>query len=159
MIVSKTKKTENTIPELRILDIMKLLPHRSPFLLVDRLKDIVPGISGTGIKNVAANEPFFQGHFPENPIMPGVLQVEAMAQTAGLVVLTSFPEAERVGCRVYFMTIDDVKFRKPVIPGDVLEVRVKKEQEVRNVFKFRGEAYVDGTLVSQAIFSAMVMKK
>lgn len=159
MIVTETEKAENVISELRISDIMKMLPHRSPFLLIDRAKDVVPGISGTGIKNVTADEPFFQGHFPGNPILPGVLQIETMAQMAGIVVLTSFPEDEREGCRVYFMTIDNVKFRKPVIPGDILEVRVKKEQEVRNVFKFHGEAFVDGKLVSQATFSAMVMKK
>ena len=159
MIMTEKEQAENIIPELRITDIMKMLPHRSPFLLIDRAKDVVPGISGTGIKNITADEPFFQGHFPGNPILPGVLQVEAMAQMAGLVVVASFPESDWAGCRVYFMTIDNVKFRKPVIPGDMLEVRVKKEQSVRNVFKFRGEALVDGKLVSQATFSAMVMKK
>ncbi|MBQ7413471.1 MAG: 3-hydroxyacyl-ACP dehydratase FabZ [Alphaproteobacteria bacterium] len=152
-------KTEQKIPEIRIGEIMKMLPHRAPFLLVDRLKDVIPGESGIGIKNITFNEPFFQGHFPENPIMPGVLQVEAMAQTAGIIVLTSFPEEERAGNSVYFMTINDVKFRKPVLPGDVLEFHVKKEQTVRNVFKFRGEAFVDGKLVSQAVFSAMILKK
>ena len=152
-------KTEQKIPEIRIGEIMKMLPHRAPFLLVDRLKDVIPGESGIGIKNVTFNEPFFQGHFPENPIMPGVLQVEAMAQTAGIIVLMSFPEEERSGNSVYFMTINDVKFRKPVLPGDVLEFHVKKEQTVRNVFKFRGEVFVDGKLVSQAVFSAMILKK
>lgn len=149
----------NLIPEIRIGDILKMLPHRYPFLLVDRLKNVIPGESGIGIKNMTMNEPFFQGHFPNNPIMPGVLQIEAMAQTAGIIVLMSFPEEERSGNSVYFMTVDEVKFRKPVLPGDVLEFHVKKEQAVRNVFKFRGEAYVDGKLVSQAIFSAMVFKK
>lgn len=153
------EKPENIIPEVRIGEILKLLPHRYPFLLVDRMKDIVPGVSGIGIKNVTMNEPFFQGHFPENPVMPGVLQIEAMAQSAGIIVLTSFPEEERSGNSVYFMTVDEVKFRKPVLPGDVIEFHVKKEQAVRNVFKFRGEAYVDDKLVSQAIFSAMVFKK
>ena len=153
------EKPENIIPEVRIGEILKLLPHRYPFLLVDRMKDIVPGVSGIGIKNVTMNEPFFQGHFPENPVMPGVLQIEAMAQSAGIIVLTSFPEEERSGNSVYFMTVDEVKFRKPVLPGDVIEFHVKKEQAVRNVFKVRGEAYVDGKLVSQAIFSAMVFKK
>lgn len=153
------EKPENIIPEVRIGEILKLLPHRYPFLLVDRMKDIVPGVSGIGIKNVTMNEPFFQGHFPENPVMPGVLQIEAMAQSAGIIVLTSFPEEERSGNSVYFMTVDEVKFRKPVLPGDVIEFHVKKEQAVRNVFKFRGEAKVDGKLVSQAIFSAMVFKK
>ena len=148
-----------TIPDLTINDILKLLPHRYPFLLVDKLKECVPGVSGVGIKNVTMNEPFFQGHFPENPVMPGVLQIEAMAQTAGIIVLTAFPEEERTGNSVYFMTVDDVKFRKPVLPGDTLEFHVVKEQAVRNVFKFRGVAKVDGKVVSQATFSAMVFKK
>ena len=147
------------IPEIGIQEIMTMLPHRAPFLLVDKMRDVVPGVSGIGIKNVTADEPFFQGHFPNNPIMPGVLQVEAMAQTAGVVVMTSFPKAERAGCGVYFMTVDDVKFRKPVVPGDVLELHVKKEQTVRNVFKFKGEAFVGDKLVAQAIFSAMIIKK
>ncbi len=153
------QKPENTIAEIGINEILTLLPHRYPFLLVDKLKDVIPGEFGIGYKNVTMNEPFFQGHFPDNPVMPGVLQIEAMAQTAGIIVLTAFPEEERGGNSVYFMTVDEVKFRKPVLPGDVLEFHVKKEQAVRNVFKFRGEAKVNGKLVSQAIFSAMVFKK
>ncbi|MBO7258112.1 MAG: 3-hydroxyacyl-ACP dehydratase FabZ [Alphaproteobacteria bacterium] len=148
-----------TVPEITINDILKLLPRRYPFLLVDKVEDCVPGESGTGIKNVTMNEPFFQGHFPENPVMPGVLQIEAMAQTAGIIVLMAFPEEERSGNSVFFMTVDDVKFRKPVLPGDTLEFYVTKEQAVRNVFKFRGIAKVDGKVVSQATFSAMVFKK
>ena len=149
----------NIIPEIRIDQILKMLPHRYPFLLVDRMKNVVPGESGIGIKNVTMNEPFFTGHFPENPVMPGVLQIEAMAQAAGIIVLTAYPEEERGNNSVYFMTVDEVKFRKPILPGDVVELHVKKEQTVRNVFKFRGEARVDGKLVSQAIFSAMIFKK
>ena len=149
----------NVIEEIKIGEILKLLPHRYPFLLVDKLKNVVPGESGIGIKNVTMNENYFQGHFPENPVMPGVLQIEAMAQTAGIIVLTAFPEEERSGNSVYFMTVDEVKFRKPILPGDVIEFYVKKERAVRNVFKFRGEAKVDGKLVSQATFSAMVFKK
>ena len=155
----KQEEQTNIIEEMRIGEILKLLPHRYPFLLVDRLKNVVPGESGIGIKNVTMNEEFFQGHFPENPVMPGVLQIEAMAQTAGIIVLTAFPEEERSGNSVYFMTVDEVKFRKPILPGDVIEFYVKKEQAVRNVFKFRGEAKVDGKPVSQATFSAMVFKK
>ena len=153
------KQNENMIPEIRINEIMEMLPHRPPFLLIDRVKNVVPGESGIGIKNITFDEPFFQGHFPGNPIMPGVLQVEAMAQTACVLVVTLAPPEERSGHQVFFMTIDDVKFRKPVVPGDVLEMHVTREQTVRNVFKFRGEAYVDGKLVSQAVFSAMVLKK
>lgn len=145
--------------EIGIHEILKLLPHRYPFLLVDKMTHCIPGVSGVGIKNVTMNEPFFVGHFPDNPVMPGVLQIEAMAQAAGIISLLAFPEEERSGNGVYFMTIDDVKFRKPVLPGDVLEFHVKKEQAVRNVFKFRGEAKVNGKVVSQAIFSAMVFKK
>ena len=151
--------TEETLPEIRVDTILKMLPHRYPFIMIDRVKDIVPGVSGTGVKNITINEPFFQGHFPGNPVMPGVLQIEAMAQTAGIVVLMMLPEEERYDQMVYFMTLDDAKFRKPVVPGDVLEMKVTKEQVVRNVFKFRGQAYVDGKLVSQCVFSAMMLKK
>ncbi len=157
--VEEISEQSNIIEEIKIGEILKLLPHRYPFLLVDKLKNVVPGESGIGIKNVTMNEGYFQGHFPENPVMPGVLQIEAMAQTAGIIVLTGFPEEERSGNSVYFMTVDEVKFRKPIIPGDVIEFTVKKEQAVRNVFKFRGEARVEGKLVSQATFSAMVFKK
>lgn len=151
--------TDERTEDVRIDTILQLLPHRYPFVMIDRVKDIVPGQEGTGIKNVTINEPFFQGHFPEKPVMPGVLQIEAMAQTAAIVVLMTFPEEERKDKVIYFMTLDDAKFRKPVVPGDVLEMKVVKEQVVRNVFKFRGQAYVNGQLVSQCVFSAMMLKK
>lgn len=151
------EKTEKM--QFSIHDILKLMPHRYPFLMIDKVIDIVRGVSGVGIKNVTINEPFFTGHFPENPVMPGVLQIEAMAQTACMVVLSEMDESERAGNSVYFMTVNDVKFRKPVLPGDVLELHVVKEQTVRNVYKFKGEALVNGKLVSQATFSAMVFKK
>lgn len=155
----KVEEEVKMIPEIRIDEIMKMLPHRYPFLLVDRVKNIVPGKSAIGIKNVTMNEEFFQGHFPGMPVMPGVLQIEAMAQTAGLIVVTALPEEERSNNSVYFMTVDEVKFRKPILPGDVMEMHIAQEQTVRNVHKFRGEVKVDGKLVSQAIFSAMVFKK
>lgn len=151
------EKTEKM--QFSIHDILKLMPHRYPFLMIDKVIDIERGISGVGIKNVTINEPFFAGHFPENPVMPGVLQIEAMAQTACMVVLSEMDESERAGNSVYFMTVNDVKFRKPVLPGDVLEFHVQKEQTVRNVYKFKGEARVNGAVVCQATFSAMVFKK
>ncbi|MBE6449752.1 MAG: 3-hydroxyacyl-ACP dehydratase FabZ [Alphaproteobacteria bacterium] len=145
--------------ELNISDIMRMLPHRYPFLLVDKLIDVVPGKSAVGIKNVTMNEPFFTGHFPENPVMPGVLQIEAMAQTSGVVILSTFPKEELATKNVLFMTIDNVKFRKPVLPGDVLQMHVEHLQTMRNVHKFKGEAFVGDKKVSEAVFSAMIFDK
>ena len=145
--------------EFNISDIMRMLPHRYPFLLVDKMVDVVPGKSAVGIKNVTMNEPYFTGHFPENPVMPGVLQIEAMAQTSGVVILSTFPKEELATKNVLFMTIDNVKFRKPVLPGDVLEMRVEHLQTMRTVHKFKGEAFVGGKKVSEAVFSAMIFDK
>ena len=118
-------------------DIKRLIPHRYPFLMIDRLVDIVPGERAVGIKNVTINEPFFVGHFPDKPIMPGVLIVEAMAQTAGTLV------AHTLGCRdkerqVYFMSIESARFRKPVVPGDSVRLHVEKKQSRGGVWKFSG---------------------
>lgn len=144
------------IDTLDVLEIMKRIPHRYPMLLVDRLVEIVSGESAVGIKNVTINEGFFQGHFPERPVMPGVLIVEAMAQTAGtLVVHTLGAEAE--GKLVYFMSIDEAKFRRPIGPGDQIRLVVKKEHARRNVWRFKGQAMVDGTLCAEAVFTAMIM--
>lgn len=138
--------------------IMKLIPHRYPFLLIDKLKDIVPNTSAVGVKNVTINEGLFQGHFPGHPIFPGVLIVEAMAQTAGCLVVHSLgPTAENK--LVYFMTIDEARFRKPVGPGDTLELHVTVDRSRGNVWKFKGEAKVGDQLHAEAIFSAMIMDK
>ncbi len=148
-----TEKATETIDTQRL---MELIPHRYPFLMIDRLIDFVPGVSATGVKNVSINEPHFQGHFPGHAVMPGVLIIEAMAQTsAALVVGTLGAEAE--GKLVYFMSIENARFRKPVTPGDTLYVHVHKRVSRRNVWKFFSEAKVDGTVVAEATYSAMIL--
>ncbi len=138
--------------------ITRMIPHRYPFLMIDRVIDVIPDISAVGVKNVTINEHYFEGHFPGHPVMPGVLIIEAMAQTAGiLVVRTLGPESE--GKLVYFMTIDQARFRKPVGPGDQLLLHVKKEKNRGNIWKFTAEAKVDGNLVAEASYSAMIMDK
>ena len=140
---------------MNINEIMQYLPHRYPFLLVDRIIDLQPGKSITGIKNVTFNEPYFQGHFPGQPIMPGVLIIEAMAQVAGIVAFSSGME----GKAVYFMSIEKAKFRRPVVPGDQLRLEIKVLQQRGNVWKFSGAATVEGKLASEAEFTAMVTDK
>ena len=136
--------------------IQRIIPHRYPFLLVDRVVDIDGMASATGIKNVTMNEPYFQGHFPGNPVMPGVMIVEAMAQTAAvLVVETLGPNA--LGKLVYFMTIDNARFRKPVVPGDQVKLFVSVQRNRGNVWKFKGVAKVGELTVAEAIYSAMIM--
>ncbi|RVT97831.1 3-hydroxyacyl-ACP dehydratase FabZ [Rhodovarius crocodyli] len=140
---------------LDIKGIMAAIPHRYPLLLLDRVAELVPDEGCIGIKNVTINESFFQGHFPTDPVMPGVLIVEAMAQTSAvLVVETLGPDAR--GKLVYFMSIDNAKFRRPVVPGDQLQLHVKKVQRRMSVWKFTGEAMVDGKVVAEATFSAMI---
>ena len=141
-----------------IKGIMGAIPHRYPFLLIDRMVDVVLGQSAAGIKNVSVNEPFFTGHFPNHPVMPGVLIIECMAQTAAvLVVETLGPEAR--GKVVYFMSIEGAKFRKPVVPGDQMRVEVVKQRQRGPVWKFEGTAKVDGAVVAEAVFSAMIMER
>jgi 3-hydroxyacyl-[acyl-carrier-protein] dehydratase len=136
---------------------MAKIPHRYPMLMIDRIVDVVPTESCTGIKNVTANEPFFQGHFPGRPIMPGVLIVEAMAQTSAVLVVDALEEVSAETHVVYFMTIESARFRKPVVPGDQLQIKVKKERQRGNVWKFRGEAYVDNVLCAEAVYTAMLV--
>lgn len=147
--------------ETNIIDInriMKMIPHRYPILLVDRVLEFVPNESAVGLKNVTMNEPHFQGHFPSFPVMPGVLIVEAMAQTSAILVVETLG-AEAQGKLVYFMSIDMAKFRKPVTPGDSMHIRVTKIQNRKAVWKFRGEATVNGHLCAEAEFSAMIVDK
>lgn len=141
---------------LNIKDIQKLLPHRYPFLFVDRIIEMEPGIRALGIKNVTINEGFFQGHFPGQPIMPGVLIIEALAQVAGVL---AFSSGVSEGRSVYFMSIEKAKFRKPVFPGDQLKLEVKILQQRGNVWKFSGSAAVEEKIVTEAEFTAMVTDK
>jgi 3-hydroxyacyl-[acyl-carrier-protein] dehydratase len=138
--------------------IMELLPHRPPMLLIDRIVDIVPDQSATGVRAVSVSDPIFLGHFPGHPIMPGVLIVEAMAQTAGALVMHSM-NARADDKLVYFMSIDKARFRNPVVPGDMLMLPVKLQRARKPVWKFSGEAYVNGKLCAEAEFSAMIMDK
>lgn len=136
--------------------IMEMLPHRYPLLLIDRLLDVVPNASAVGLKNVTINENFFQGHFPGAPVMPGVLIIEAMAQTAAALVVHSGGK-ELEGKLVYFMAIDEAKFRRPVTPGDTLHIHVARTQNRRNVWKFRCEAKVGEDLCAEALVTAMIV--
>ena len=138
-----------------IHQILKKLPHRYPFLLVDRIIQIRGDEHGIGIKNVTANEPQFVGHFPNNPVMPGVLVLEGMAQTAGTLCIRSLPGQTKPAL-VYFLTIDKAKFRKPVIPGDVLEYHMTRIKRRKNMWWFRGEAKVAGEIVAEAELGAMI---
>ena len=151
--------SERGVPDIAEIDvnrIKELIPHRYPFLMIDKIRSIEFDKRAIGIKNVSVNEPHFDGHFPNRPVMPGVLIIETMAQTAGcLVVATLGEEAE--GKLVYFMTVDNARFRKPVVPGDQMEIDVEKQRNRGPVWKFSGKARVDGALVAEAVFSAMIV--
>jgi beta-hydroxyacyl-ACP dehydratase FabZ len=138
-----------------INEILKLLPHNYPFLLVDRILEYEPSKRIVGIKNVTFNEPFFSGHFPDNPIMPGVLIVEAMAQTGGVLAFKSFPEMKG---SVLFIGIDNARFRKPVTPGDQLKFVVEVVKHKKEIWVFEGQAFVDGEIVAEAKIMAMLKK-
>ncbi len=136
--------------------IMEMIPHRYPFLMIDKVVEVIPDVSAVGIKNVTIGEPYFQGHFPSRPIMPGILIIEAMAQTAAVLVIETMG-AEAEGSLVYFMSVDQARFRKPITPGDTVHVCVEKIRQRGNVWKFKGEAKVDGILMAEAIFAAMIV--
>ncbi len=142
--------------EVDVTGIMERIPHRYPFLLIDKVVDIQPGESATGIKNVSVNEPFFEGHFPGHPIMPGVLIVEAMAQTAAIVVIEALEDTASDKL-VYFMSIDSARFRKPVLPGHTLKLEVVKEHGRGKVWRFKGTAKSEGTVMAEAVFTAMIV--
>jgi len=153
--MSEEKQNPNLPEPIDVVRIMEMIPHRYPILLVDRLIDFTPDVGAVGLKNVTMNEPHFNGHFPGMPVMPGVLIVEAMAQTSALfVVQTLGKEAE--GKAVYFMTIDGARFRKPVVPGDALHIHVEKTRQRGQVWKFKCEAKVDGKVCAEATISAML---
>lgn len=157
---SNTLELASSAPRalLDIAGIMHAIPHRYPFLMIDRVVDLVPGDSAIGVKNVSVNEGFFQGHFPNHPVMPGVLIIEAMAQTSAvLVVETLGPDA--AGKLVYFMSIEAAKFRRPVIPGDQLRIHVTRNRRRGNVWKFSAVARVDGISVAEATYAAMIMDR
>ena len=136
--------------------IMEMIPHRDPFLMIDKVVDVVKNERATGIKNVSPDEYYFRGHFPARPVMPGVLIIEAMAQTAAVLVVHTLGR-ESEGKLVYFMSVDNARFRRPVVPGDCLNVIVTKQRNRGNVWKFAGEAKVNGQLVAEAVFAAMIL--
>ena len=147
--------SKSTVKLVNIEKIVNMIPHRYPMLLIDKVEDLILGQSATGIKNVTANENFFTGHFPSKMVMPGVLMIESMAQTCAVLVIETLGKTAE-GSLVYFMSVDGAKFRKPVIPGDVLDLKVKRLNKVKNVYKFEGKCFVNDVIHAQCIFSAMI---
>ncbi len=153
-----TSSATATASSVDIRRILQMIPHRYPMLMVDKVIEMQLDRSAVGIKNVTINEPFFQGHFPSEPVMPGVMIIEAMAQTAAVLVVSTYGQ-ESHGKLVYFMSIDDVRFRRPVFPGDRLELHVEKVQSRASVWKFSGKGIVDGKVAAEATFAAMIRDK
>lgn len=154
--MTDTFKIDAEMPSYDVMGIQKLIPHRYPFLLIDRVVNIETGKSGVGVKNVTVNEPFFPGHFPSHPVMPGVLIIEAMAQTSAVLVMHALGDTAH-GKVVYFMSIDEAKFRKPVVPGDRLYIHCEAQKSRGSIWRFAGVAKVDGVKVAEAIFTAMIV--
>ena len=148
------EETVKTLETAEIGDVLRMLPHRYPFLMVDRVTDIRGDDYGVGIKNVTFNEPCFQGHFPGNPVFPGVLIIEGMAQTAGVLCIARTASTQPKS--VFFMTIDKAKFRKPVLPGDTIEFHMTKLKQRKTMWWYRGEAKVRGQIVAEAEVGAMI---
>jgi 3-hydroxyacyl-[acyl-carrier-protein] dehydratase len=154
--VAQPADTEERGVQIDVQRVMQMIPHRHPFLMIDRVVDVVANKRATGVKNVSINENYFQGHFPARPVMPGVLIIEAMAQTAAVLVVHTLG-AESEGKLVYFMSVDNARFRRPVFPGDCLRVQVVKQRNRGNVWKFEGRAAVGGQLAAEAVFAAMIL--
>jgi 3-hydroxyacyl-[acyl-carrier-protein] dehydratase len=148
---------EDQVPQtIDVRRIMEMIPHRPPFLMIDKVVDVVANERATGVKNVSINENYFQGHFPARPVMPGVLIIEAMAQTAAVLVVHTLGR-ESEGKLVYFMSVDGARFRRPVFPGDRLDVHVTKQRNRGNVWKFEGQAKVGDNVMAEAVFAAMIL--
>ena len=150
------RTTSADVAEIDTLRIMELIPHRPPFLMIDKVVGVVAGERAIGVKNVTINDGFFQGHFPARPVMPGVLIIEAMAQTAAVLVVHTLGSMAQ-GKLVYFMSVDNARFRRPVLPGETLKVHVTSLRHRGNVWKFEGHAKVDGKLCAEATYAAMIM--
>jgi 3-hydroxyacyl-[acyl-carrier-protein] dehydratase len=155
---SETEGRGDVVAVADIGRILEAIPHRYPFLMIDRVVDVRRNHSAVGIKSVSVNEPHFQGHFPKHPVMPGVLIIESMAQTAAVLVVETLGE-EAAGKVVYFMSVEGAKFRRPVIPGDQLRIHVAKKRNRGNVWKFHAVACVDGVDVAEATYAAMIMDR
>ena len=149
-------KESDVVETLDIEEIIEAIPHRYPFLMIDRVISVVPDESAVGLKNVSINESYFQGHFPRRPVMPGVLIIESMAQTAAVLVVKTLGPA-MAGKLVYFMSVENARFRKPVTPGDQLKIHVSRHASRGNVWKFNSQAKVNDTVVAEATYAAMIM--
>ena len=148
---------KQSVERMDIEEILEAIPHRYPFLMIDRVIDVVPDERATGIKNVSINEAHFHGHFPRRPVMPGVLIIESMAQSAAVLVVATLGPA-MAGKLVYFMSVEECRFRRPVVPGDQLYVHVAKKQRRRNVWKFSARAAVEDQTVAEATYTAMILE-